>query len=60
MSTISVRPSQPMKTSDVLLSVEAMKMETALHASRDRVAKEVLVHAVNSMHAKDLLVVLEE
>ena len=59
VSTISVRPGQPVKAGDVLLTIEAMKMETALHAPRDGVVKEVLVHAASPIDAKDLLVVLE-
>ena len=60
VSTISVRAGQPVKAGDVLLTIEAMKMETALHAPRDGVVKEVLVHAASPIDAKDLLVVLEE
>ena len=59
VSTISVRPGQPVKAGDVLLTIEAMKMETALHAPRDGLVKEVLVHAASHIDAKDLLVVLE-
>jgi pyruvate carboxylase len=59
VSTVSVRPGQPVKAGDVLLTIEAMKMETALHAPRDGVVKEVLVHAASPIDAKDLLVVLE-
>ena len=35
------------------------RWETALHAPRDGVVKEVLVHAASPIDAKDLLVVLE-
>lgn len=59
VSTISVRPGQPVKAGDVLLTIEAMKMETALHAPRDGTVKEVLVHAASPIDAKDLLVVLD-
>ena len=59
VSTISVRPGQPIKAGDVLLTIEAMKMETALHAPRDGTVKEILVHAASPIDAKDLLVVLE-
>ena len=45
-----------MKAGDVLLSIEAMKMETALHAERDGVIAEVLVKAGDQIDAKDLLV----
>ena len=44
---------------DRLLSIEAMKMETALHAERDGKIAEVLVQAGSQIDAKDLLVVYE-
>jgi pyruvate carboxylase len=59
VATVSVRPGQPVKAGDVLLTIEAMKMETALHAPRDGVVQEVLVHAASPIDAKDLLVVLD-
>jgi pyruvate carboxylase len=59
VATVSVRPGQPVKAGDVLLTIEAMKMETALHAPRDGVVQEVLVHAATPIDAKDLLVVLD-
>jgi pyruvate carboxylase len=59
VSTIAVRAGQAVKAGDVLLTIEAMKMETALHAPRDGVVKEVLVHAASPVDAKDLLVLFE-
>jgi pyruvate carboxylase len=50
---------QSIKAGDVLLSIEAMKMETALHAERDGKIAEVLVKAGSQIDAKDLLIVLE-
>ena len=35
ISTVAVAAGQTVKAGDVLLSIEAMKMETALHAERD-------------------------
>ena len=35
VSTLAVAAGQAVKAGDVLLSIEAMKMETALHAERD-------------------------
>jgi pyruvate carboxylase len=57
VSTLAVAAGQTVKAGDVLLSIEAMKMETALHAERDGTVVEVLVHAGGQIDAKDLLVV---
>jgi len=57
VSTLAVSPGQAVKAGDVLLSIEAMKMETALHAERDGTIAEVLVSAGDQIDAKDLLVV---
>ena len=43
VSTVAVAAGQPVKAGDVLLSIEAMKMETALHAERDGTIAELLV-----------------
>jgi pyruvate carboxylase len=57
VSTLGVAAGQPVKAGDILLSIEAMKMETALHAERDGTIAEVLVEAGDQIDAKDLLVV---
>jgi pyruvate carboxylase len=57
ISTVAVAAGQTVKAGDILLSIEAMKMETALHAERDAVIAEVLVRAGDQIDAKDLLVV---
>jgi pyruvate carboxylase len=57
VSTLAVSAGQAIKAGDVLLSIEAMKMETALHAERDGKIAEVLVKAGDQIDAKDLLVV---
>jgi pyruvate/2-oxoglutarate dehydrogenase complex dihydrolipoamide acyltransferase (E2) component len=56
ISTIGVSAGQEVKAGDVLVSIEAMKMETAIHAERDGTIAEVLV-AGDQIDAKDLLVV---
>src|SRR5690606_36120919 len=57
VSTVAVASGQRVKAGDVLLSIEAMKMETALHAERDGEVAEVLVRTGEQIDAKDLLVV---
>jgi len=57
VSTLAVNPGQEVKAGDVLLSIEAMKMETALHAERDGAIAEVLVRVGDQIDAKDLLIV---
>lgn len=56
ISSLAVVAGQTVKAGDVLLSIEAMKMETALHAERDGAIAEVLVKAGDRIDAKDLLV----
>ncbi len=57
VSTVAVSAGQSVKAGDVLLSIEAMKMETALHAEKDATIAEVLVKAGDQIDAKDLLIV---
>ncbi|MGK9051617.1 pyruvate carboxylase [Neorhizobium petrolearium] len=57
ISTVAVSAGQSVKAGDVLLSIEAMKMETALHAEKDGTIAEVLVKAGDQIDAKDLLIV---
>ncbi len=57
VSTLAVSTGQAVKAGDVLLSIEAMKMETALHAERDGTIAELLVRSGDQIDAKDLLVV---
>ena len=57
VSTVAVAAGQSIKAGDVLLSIEARKMETALHAEKDGTIAEVLVRAGDQIDAKDLLIV---
>jgi pyruvate carboxylase len=56
VSGVSVQAGQAVQAGDVLLSIEAMKMETALHADRSGTVAEVLVKGGDQIDAKDLLV----
>ncbi|MGA0533378.1 pyruvate carboxylase [Hansschlegelia sp. KR7-227] len=60
ISTVAVKPGQQVAQGDVICSIEAMKMETALHAECAGSVKEVLVTAGTPVDAKDLLVVIAE
>jgi len=57
ISRVFVSTGQKVKAGDVLLSIEAMKMETALHAEKDGEITEVAVKAGDQIDAKDLLIV---
>jgi pyruvate carboxylase len=59
ISALAVNAGQAVKAGDVLLSIEAMKMETAMHAERDGTIAEVLVKTGDQIDAKDLLVAFE-
>jgi pyruvate carboxylase len=58
VSTVAVKPGQAVKAGDILLSIEAMKMETALHAPRDGSVESVHVAPGAQIDAKDLLILL--
>jgi pyruvate carboxylase len=58
IATVSVRKSDHVKQGDRLLSIEAMKMETAVYSPRDGVVQDVHVQAGTTVDAKDLLVTL--
>jgi len=55
VSTINIKPGSTIKAGDVLLSIEAMKMETALHAERAGTIAELHVAVGDQVDAKDLL-----
>jgi pyruvate carboxylase len=59
VASVAVTPGQKIKEGDLLLTIEAMKMETGLHAERDAVVKAVHVTAAAQIDAKDLLIELE-
>jgi pyruvate carboxylase len=59
ISSVVVKKGEAVKAGDRLLSIEAMKMETAVYSPRDSKVADVLVKAGSTVEAKDLLVVLE-
>lgn len=59
IATVAVAAGQAVKAGDMLLTIEAMKMETAIHADRDGVIKAVHAPASAQVDAKDLLIEFE-
>ncbi len=59
IATVAVSVGQEVFEGDLLLTIEAMKMETGIHADRDAVVKAVHVSAGSQVDAKDLLLELE-
>jgi pyruvate carboxylase len=57
ISTVPVHTGQKLIRGDVLLTLEAMKMETTVRAERDGVVEEILVRPGQQVDAKDLLIV---
>ena len=58
ISTVSVNEGQAVKKGDLLLTIEAMKMETGIHVERDAKIKAVHVKPATQIDAKDLLIEL--
>ena len=59
VSTIAVQKGQQVKAGDIVATLEAMKMETSLHAARDGKVAEILVAPGQQIDARDLLMVIE-
>ncbi len=59
LTSLLVTPGQKVKTGDLLLTIEAMKMETGIHAERDATVKAVHVPSGSQIDAKDLIVEFE-
>ena len=59
ISSVAVKPGQTVQEGERLLSIEAMKMETAVYSPRDGVVGDVLVGAGTVVEARDLLVTMK-
>ncbi len=59
IASVSVREGQQVSAGAVLMAIEAMKMETAIHAERAGVVKRVVTPAGSQVDAKDLLIEFE-
>ena len=55
VASVAVANGRPVVAGDLLMTIEAMKMETALHAERDGTVATLHVAAGQSVDAKDLL-----
>jgi len=59
IATVNVAAGQQVARGDVLVTIEAMKMETSVRAERDATIAEVVTRPGQQVDAKDLLVVFE-
>lgn len=59
VASIAVTVGQKVRAGDLLLNIEAMKMETGLHSDREATVKAIHVHPGSQIEAKDLLVELD-
>ncbi|MEM6670979.1 MAG: pyruvate carboxylase [Pseudomonadota bacterium] len=59
VASVAVEDGKKVAKGDLLLTIEAMKMETAIHAERDGKIKRVVAKAGSQVDAKDLLVEFE-
>jgi pyruvate carboxylase len=60
ISSVVAKAGQQVHAGDRLLSIEAMKMETAVYSPRDATVGQVLVTPGSVVEARDLLIVLED
>lgn len=60
VSSLVVEVGQKVLQGDTLLSIEAMKMETAVNAEQDGTIAEVVATIGLQIAAKDLLIVFED
>ena len=58
VATLAAIQHQRVQQGDLLLTIEAMKMETSVNSPRDGIIEEVFVRVGDSIDAKDLLIVI--
>lgn len=59
VASIAVSQGQKVSAGDLLVTIEAMKMETGIHAEKDGMVKAVHVHPGSQIDAKDLMIELD-
>ncbi len=59
IASVGVQAGQKVSVGDLMVTIEAMKMETGIHAEREAVIKTVNVHPGEQVDAKDLLIEFE-
>ncbi len=59
VSSVAVTQGQKIKAGDVLVTIEAMKMETAIHAEISGKIKAIITPAGTQVDAKDLMIEIE-
>ena len=59
IASVGVTVGQKVNAGDLMLTIEAMKMETGIHADRAGTIKALYVHAGSQIEAKDLLIEFE-
>ena len=59
VASVAARAGAAVRQGDLLLTIEAMKMETGIHAERDGTIKDVHVAPGQQIDAKDLLIEME-
>jgi len=60
IANINVKVGQAVERGDLLITIEAMKMESGIHADRSGIIGAIHVGVGGQVDAKDLLVELEE
>lgn len=59
VASVAAKVGTEVREGDLLLTIEAMKMETGIHAERDAIIKALHVSIGSQIDAKDLLIELE-